>query len=321
MSDSYVGVDVSKSTLDAFIEVNGKAVHHKFGNIVSGFRDLVNWLRRHGIKDPHICMEATGPYWEKLANYMFDCGYLVSVINPSCVKRFAQSELKRAKTDKVDAGVIFRFARAMKPGSWTPPPEEVRLLQALSRRLHALVKMRRQELNRMEAEEEKLVKRSISSVAKAIESEMEKVRKKIKELLMAHDYLKKKSELLLSIPGIGKETVHLLLAEIPDLEMFDTVKQLVAFAGLAPREYQSGTSIRGRNALTKTGNSRLRRGLYMSALVAMKWNPTVADFCERLSSRGKPTMKVLGAAMRKLLHIVYGVLKSGKPYNALLAKS
>ena len=321
MSDSYVGVDVSKATLDAFVEVDGKAVHHKFANIESGFKNLLYWLRGHGIKDPHICMEATGPYWEKLAAYMFGRGFLVSVVNPSCVKRFAQSELKRAKTDKVDAGVIFRFARAMKPGSWAPPPAEIQLLQALSRRLHALVKMRRQELNRLEAEEEKPVKRSISVLIKAIETEMEKVRKKIKELLVEHEHLRKKSELLLSIPGIGTETVHLLLAEIPNLDMFSDVKQLVAFAGLAPREYRSGTSIRGRSALAKTGNSRLRRGLYMCALVAMKWNPTIAAFCDRLSTRGKPPMKILGAAMRKLLHIVYGVLKSGKPYSAVAARA
>ena len=321
MSDSYVGIDVSKDTIDAFVEVSGKASHHKFGNMESGFRDLITWLRRLGIKDPHVCMEATGPYWEKLAANMFGRGHQVSVINPSCIKRFAQSELKRAKTDKVDAGVIFRFGRAMKPTSWAPPPEEVQLLQALSRRLHALVKMRRQELNRLEVEPEKLVKRSLSVMVKAIENEMEKIRRRIKELLMAHDHLRKKADLLRSIPGIGDETIHLLLAEIPDLDLFSDVKQLVAFAGLAPREFQSGTSVRGRSAITKTGNSRLRRGLYMSALVAMKWNPTVQEFCDRLADRGKPPMKILGAAMRKILHIVYGVLKTGKPYSAELARA
>lgn len=316
MSVSYVGVDVSKATLDAFVEVNGKPRHHQFVNAEHGFKDMLAWFRRWSVKDVHICMEATGSYWEKFATYIFNAGLMVSVVNPSCIKRFGQSELKRTKTDQVDAGVIFRFARAMKPGLWTPPSPEVQLLQALSRRLNALTKMRRQELNRAEAENEKAVKRSISAVVKTIEAEMIKVKKKIKELIATHEYLKRKHELLLSIPAVGEETAHLILSEIPNLDLFTEAKQLVAFAGLAPREIRSGTSVRGRTSLSKTGNSRIRRGLYMSAVVAMKWNPIVAKFSDRLLERGKPQMKVVGAAMRKLLHIIYGVLKSGKPFCA-----
>jgi transposase len=203
----------------------------------------------------------------------------------------------------------------MKPGPWTPPPPEVQLLQALSRRLHGLIKMRRQELNRQEAECEKVVKRSIAVVVKTIEAEMEKVRKKIKELLAVHEELRRKHQLLLSIPAVGEETAHLILAEVPNLVLFTEAKQLVAFAGLASREIRSGTSVRGRTSLSKTGNSRLRRGLYMSAVVAMKWNPIVAAFSNRLLEIGKPPMKVVVAAMRKLLHIIFGVLKSGKPFS------
>lgn len=314
MSVSYVGVDVSKATLDVFIEVNEKPRHHQFANAEHGYKDMLAWFRRWNVKNVHVCMEATGSYWEKFASFLFDSDLAVSVVNPSCIKRFSQSELKRTKTDKVDAGVIFRFARAMKPGLWTPPPPEVQLLQALSRRLHSLIKMRRQELNRQAAESEKAVKQSIASIAKAIEAEMEKVRKKIKMLLARHEDLKRKHQLLLSIPAVGEETAHLILSEVPNLDLFPEAKQLVAFAGLAPREIRSGTSVRGRTNLSKTGNSRLRRGLYMAAVVAMKWNPVVAAFSNRLLERGKPPMKVVGASMRKLLHIIYGVLKSGKPF-------
>lgn len=316
MSASVVGIDVSKATLDVFVELDKKGKHRQFANTEGGFRDLLAWAKRLGINTPHACMEATGPYWERLARYWFKSGLPVSVVNPSCIKRFAQSELTRAKTDKVDAGVIFRFARAMNPHLWVPPPPEIDLLQALSRRLYALVKMRRQELNRGEAEAEKLVKRSVAATVKTIEAEIEKIRKKIKELILEHDHLRKKGNLLRSIPGVGEETVHLLLSEIPNLDMFTDVKQLVAFAGVDPREFRSGTTVRGRNSLSKTGNARLRQGLYMCALTAQKWNPTVAAFCDRLASRGKPPMKILGAAMRKLLHIIYGVLKSQKPYKA-----
>ena len=314
MSLSYVGVDVSKATLDGSVEVNGKVRHHRFSNSPQGHRDFLLWLKRIGIKDSHVCMEATGSYWEAFATHVYKAGQLVSVVNPACIKRFAQCELKRAKTDEVDAGVISRYAKAMQPGSWAPPPPEVQLLQALSRRLHGLVKMRRQELNRQEAEVEPLIKRSTAAIVKTLDAEMEKVRKKIKELLATHEHLGKKSQLLQTIPGVGDETAHMLLAELPDLDLFTDVKQVVAFAGLAPKEIKSGTTIRGRNNLSKTGNSRLRRGLYMCALVAMKWNPVVEAFCARLQERGKPPMKIVGAAMRKLLHIIYGVLKSGKPF-------
>ncbi len=321
MPVSFVGVDVSKLTLDIFVEVDGQGKHQKFLNCPAGFKDMNKWFQRQKIKDVHVCMEATGSYWEKFAAYSFEEDWKVSVLNPSCIKRFAQSELKRTKTDKVDAGVICRFAKAMQPGLWTPPPKEVQVLQALSRRLHSLMKMRRQELNRKEAEYEKVVKTSIGNVVKMLDAEIAKVRKRIKQVLMRHDHLKKKHDLLVSIPGVGEETAHLVLAEVPNLDFFEEAKQLVAFAGLAPREIRSGTSVRGRSSLSKMGNSRLRQGLYMCALVAMKWNPIISAFCERLLQRGKPPMKVLGAAMRKMLHIIYGVLKSGKPFRADLASA
>jgi len=321
MPVSYVGVDVSKATLDVFIEVNSKPKHRQFVNSECGYKDMLIWLRRWVMEDIHICMEATGSYWEKFAAHVFNAGLAVSVVNPSCIKRFGQSELKRTKTDKVDAGVIFRFARAMNPEVWVPPSPELQLLQALSRRVNSLTKMRRQELNRHEAESEKIVKSSIASVVKRIEAEIVKVKKKIKELLTTNEYLRTKHQLLLSIPAIGEETAHMILAEVPNLDLFTDAKQLVAFAGLAPREIRSGSSVRGRTALSKTGNSRLRRGLYMCAVVAMKWNPIVAAFSDRLLKRGKPQMKVVGASMRKLLHIVYGVLKSGKPFCASVGLS
>jgi transposase len=316
MEPSYVGIDVSKAKLDLFVEVKGKARHHLFGNSQQGFKDMLIWLGRLEIKNPHFCLEATGSYWESFATYVCNVGIAVSVVNPSCIKRFAQSELKRTKTDKVDAGVIYRFACAMGPKSWTPPPQEVQLLQALCRRLHGLGKIRRQELNRREAESEKRVTRSINTVLKTIDSEMEKIRKRIKVLIAAHKELRRKHALLVTIPGVGDETANLILSEVPNLDLFAGPKQLVAFAGLAPKEVRSGSSIHGRSMISKTGNTRLRSGLYMAAVSAMKWNPIVAAFADRLLKRGKPTMKVVGASMRKLLHVIYGVLKSGKPFRA-----
>lgn len=168
---AFVGIDVSKLTLDLFIQINDKPRHHKFSNCESGFNDLLLWLRRLKVESFHACMEATGSYWQALATFLYDAGMTVSVVNPACIKRFAQSELKRTKTDKVDAGVIYRFAVAMVPTAWTPPPAEVQKLQTLSRRLFSLNKMRRQELNRLEAERDGHVKRSMEIIIAALDRE------------------------------------------------------------------------------------------------------------------------------------------------------
>lgn len=131
MPVTYVGIDVSKLTLDAFVELDGQGKHQKFLNCGAGFKDMLKWFKKLKVDDLHVCMEATGSYWEKFAAYCFEEGWKVSVLNPSCIKRFAQSELKRTKTDKVDAGVICRFAKAMQPGIWTPPPSGVTCHQNL----------------------------------------------------------------------------------------------------------------------------------------------------------------------------------------------
>lgn len=311
----YIGIDISKETFDAAVEVGGSIKHHQFENSKPGFQALIHWILKHQISNAHFVMEATGSYWEALANFLHQAGKRVSVVNPTCVKRFAQCELKRTKTDKVDAGVIARFAKTMKPSAWTPPSVEVQSLQALGRRVHSLMKMKRQELNRLEAETDKEVRNSIGCVVRCLERELCKAKEKIKVLFGCHPELRRKRDLLLSIPGVGEETATLILSEIPQLELFDSAKQLVAYAGLAPKEIQSGTSVRGRTRMSKTGNSRLRAGLYMPAVSAKSWNPVVASFCQRLSKAGKPPMKVVGAAMRKLLHIIFGVLKSGKPFD------
>lgn len=171
-------------------------------------------------------------------------------------------------------------------------------------------------MNRLEAERDTTVQRSIEIVVALLDKEIEKVHKRIKALMSRETELGKKQKLLLTIPGVGEETANLILSEVPNLDQFEGPKQLVAFAGLAPREVTSGTSVRGRAAISKTGCPRIRGGLYMATVSAMKWNPVVAAFCDRLNKRGKPPMKVIVAAMRKLLHIIWGVLKSGKPFRA-----
>ncbi|HVF11432.1 MAG TPA: transposase [Abditibacteriaceae bacterium] len=144
---------------------------------------------------------------------------------------------------------------------------------------------------------------------------MDKTRRQVKDHINGHPDLKGKSELLDSIPGIGEATAALLLAELGDMTQFSSARQVAAFAGLVPRIRESGTSVRGRARLSKIGSSRLRKSLYFPALAALRSNPFIKSLGLRLSAQGKSKMLIVGAAMRKLLHLAYGVLKSGQPFN------
>lgn len=317
MTESFVGIDISKRYFDASVEVNGRTRHQQFSNSGKGFQALMRWCNKWEIKKPHFCMEATGAFWVELATFLYHEVYKVSVVNPACIRRFAQSELKRTKTDKVDAGLIGRYCRAMQPTLWQPAPREVQELQKLVRRRFDLAKMRQQERNRLSSKSlDEFTMESVERTITFIEREIKRIGRQIEILYRKNPKLKQKRSLLLTIPGVGEPTADVVLAEVPNIELFQNAKQLAAFAGIAPREFKSGDSIRGRTRMSKTGSSHLRHALYLPALVARQHNPIVKAFCDRLSRNGKAPMKVIGAGMRKFLHIIFGVLKSGKPFAA-----
>jgi transposase len=183
-----------------------------------------------------------------------------------------------------------------------------------------VTKMRQQERNRRSSKSlDETTLASVDRMLEFIESEIEKLKRQIERLYKKYPTLRRKRELLLSIPGVGPETANAVLSEVPCIEMFDNAKQLAAYAGLAPKEMTSGTSVRGRTKLSKTGRSRLRSVLYLPCVTARSCNPSIQAFCNRLLKNGKAPMKVVGASMRKMLHIIFGVLKSGKPYSAEFA--
>lgn len=313
MFDCFVGIDISKDFFDVSVEVTGKEKHHQFSQTEKGFQ---GWLQKIGVENALFCMEATGAYWYDLADFLSLAGESVSVVNPTCIRRFAQSELKRTKTDKVDAGVISRFARTMNPKQWHPPAPEVRQLQMLVRRLYDLTKIRRQERTRLSTEKSKpCVMDSVNRILKCLDLEIGRIRRQIERLYKKHPDLQQKRKLIMFIPAVGEETANVILTEVPSLELFENAKQLVAFAGLAPKEIRSGSSIRGRTRLSKTGNARLRSALFLPAIVAKDHNPVIARFYRNLIANGKVPMKAVGASMRKLLHIIFGVLKSGTPFR------
>lgn len=315
---NVLGVDISKSTFDVALLLEGKVKTKKFDNKIKGFSELLEWLKKKEVVNLHACMEATGMYGDALATYLFDAGYIVSVVNPAQIKGFSQSELARTKTDRADAQLIARFCLALNPRPWTPKPQHIRELQSWVRRLEVLQNMYFQENNRLQVSNNN-VQASIKKIMKQLIEEIEEIKKKIHDHIDQYPDLRTKSKLLETIPGVGEATISQVLAFIDNVEDFQNAKQLAAFVGLNPKQRQSGTSVSGRTRLSKIGNSKLRKAFYMPAIVAKKHNPIMKKFSDRLEKVGKPKMLIIGAVMRKLVHIIYGVLKSGKPFDANFA--
>jgi transposase len=242
MSVRVLGIDIAKQKFDVALLLDGKTKHKTCKNTAEGFEILMIWLEKQGIQKVHACLEATGNYGEDLAVYLHEAGHTVSIVNPARIKGFAQSELIRTKTDKIDAGVIARFCLARKPDVWIPPSPEIRSLRALVRRVDSLIDMRRQEKNRISTAHGHVVVLIKEHIA-YLDQEIEKIRKQIADLIGQNPQLKQRKELLDSIPGIGKATIPHILAELDNLDKFTHVREMVAFIGLAPKETLSGSSI------------------------------------------------------------------------------
>lgn len=313
---SFLGIDLSKKTFHAYLLDDRAGAKKVFPNAPKGFEQLTIWLKNRQVIDVHICMEATGAYWEALALYLHGLEQRVSVVNPARIKAFAQSELLRTKTDAVDAALIARFCKSQSPEPWIPPAPEIRVLQALTRHYEHLKTTRAQQSVYAQSSDAAVVTASIREVIATLDEQIARVEREIRQHFDDHPDLRRKRELLTSIPGIGKTTAASILSEIPHIDRFESAKAIAAFAGLSPRDRQSGTSIHGRPRLCKTGNSRLRKALYMPAMVALRFNPTLRIFAERLSSAGKHKLLIIGAVMRKLLVLAYGILRSGVAFDA-----
>ena len=319
-----VGIDVSKRKLDIALLTNSKIKSKVFDNTVTGHRELVQWLLERGAEQQrtHICMEATGPYSEAVAIALVESGWSISVVNPARIKGFARGELVRNKTDRADASLLARFCAAMRPSLWVPPPAEWRELRGWVDRLQALKDMYQQESNRLEAH----AATGQTSLIKSIQTHLDWLTQQIGALehdindhINRHPELKHDAELLRSIPGIGSTTVAKVLAYAGDVRRFANAKALAAFIGVTPRQRLSGSSVKGRTMMSRTGHADLRRALYMPGLVARRHNPVLRAFGDRLSTTGLAPKAVVGAVMRKLAHLIYGVIKSGQPFDVSFA--
>lgn len=319
MTVPVLGIDVAKAKVDVCLLVVDGARHQKvFANTVGGFAQLEHWLTRHVGSPVHACLEATGTYGAALALFLTEHQHVVSLVNPAAIKAYAASQLTRSKTDRVDAAVIARFCLTQTPPPWTPAPPDVYELQGLVRRLEALVAMRTMERNRAAAAPIPAVRASIAAHLAYLKTEIAQTEALIAAHIRHSTTLQVHAQLLTSIPGIGVATAAVLLAEI-NFATFTHARQVAAFAGVIPRQRQSGSSVRGRSRLSKVGSSRLRRALYFPAVTALRCNPAIQQWAAGLRARGKCEMQIIGAVMRKLLHLAFGVVKSGRPYDPNLA--
>lgn len=311
----WVGIDVSKHELAVCVMDEHKQVEQAtFANERQGFRSLTNYLKKRKAKGASVCLEATGVYGDELAAYLHERGYRVGVVNPARIKRYAESQLQRNKTDKLDAKVIADFCRTQDWEAWTPPPPEWVELRALVRRLDDVTQMRVQEKQRLESVRSAEVERRLREHIDFLSQQIADLKREIQDHIDQHPDLKRQRDLLETIDGIGPSASAHLLAEIRDMMAFENVRQLVAYVGLNPRQRQSG-NYQGQVRISKTGNAALRAALFMPARAAKRHNPLVRGLVERMEREGHKAKSVTVAVMRKLLHYAYGVLKSGLPFD------
>lgn len=277
---TYVGIDVSKLTLDvAAITETGEVKQQTFSNDEAGHAQMITWL--HDFLDRRCVLEATGSYHQRLVKALADGAELVTVLNPAQVSYYAKSHVRRNKTDKVDALMLAMYARERKPA---PRQIASTALQTLARELHALQEDIARLKNRLEAAEHGLTHPEVPASLKrritALEAEREALQQE-----MEREAQQRNSDdvrLLNSIPGVATKSACFLLAEIGDVRRFSTAAKLVAFAGLTPMQVTSGTSVNKRSHISKLGSADLRRVLFMPSLVGIRHNPILKAFYERL---------------------------------------
>jgi len=319
----YLGMDVAKAKLDCCLlldEASGKRKTKVVSNSRSGIVDLLAWVAKQNASPEvlHVVMEGTGVYHEQAALALADTGVTVSIVNPAQVKDFGRGLAVRTKTDGVDSFVLARYGALLKPKAWLPPAPEARILQALLARRAAIAQDLQRERNRQEkadaTDTPERIQQSLTDSIEFLVKQLDQLQQVIDQHIDKHSSLQKDMALLQSIPAVGPQVGGNMLS-VMHSHNFNSAEQLAAYLGLVPVERQSGSSVLGRAKLSKAGPARIRAVLYMAAIVATRCNPHVKAVYERLLARGKSKMSALGAAMRKLVHLCFGVLKTQQPYK------
>jgi transposase len=309
----YIGVDVAKDKFDVAFCVNNRYKHTIYSNDLKGHAKFAEWLAIN-TTSPWVCMEATGHYSEGIADFLVSKEIKVSVVNPFQIKNFAKASLARNKNDIIDGRVIREFCKCMEPRVYKATPDEQKQLKGLTKVIDMLKGQLVQFNNQLHSLYEDMARKILINLAQNLEKEIAQVESKMAELVNNDPSLKEKMSLITSIKGVGKLTAYRVLALMPDINSFRTAKQFAAYIGITPKQHQSG-NLTGKTTISRLGDSRLRKALYMAALVAKRYNKGLAAFVSRLEKNGKTPKTIVCAIMRKLAHIIYGVLKSRLPFN------
>ena len=339
----FLGIDVGKTDLFCHVITDHDTSSSRFDNSEKGIASLLTWLQK--LADPSVisaCLEQTGHYGIDIAKALHKLQiHTLFLVNPRQIKAFGQQKLRRNKSDTADAKLIARFLQSehseLRP--WQPKPIENERITELSRytekhrRAVGVLDEARRERGRVEAPNQSIVQevaklktkceaarepavlRSLKRRIKAGEKEIADLRKLITKIIDAKTALQIDRALLSSIPGLGEISCQIMLAELPDLAHFKSARELAAWAGVTPCHHVSGTSGRSTTPITKIGSANLRRALFMPAMNARVFNPLLKTFGDRLKENGKKPKQIIVAIMRKLLHQIYGILKSREPYN------
>jgi len=313
---AFIGIDLAKQSFQAAVDADSPAARFNasFTYNAAGIAALLERLK--SLEVQLIVMEATGGLERKLAAELSEAGYAVAVINPRQARDFAKAIGKLAKTDKVDADVLAQLARILKPAARPlPDAEQIRLKELVARR-RQLVHMRTAELNRQQQASLKEVGNSIKTHLKMLDREIAKIEKRIADLIDSNSDWKKKADLMDSVKGIGPDTAHAILADMPEIGTISK-RQVASLAGLSPFAFESG-AFKGQSKIWG-GRAAVRCALYMGTLSATQCNPAIKKFYNDLVARGKKPMVALTACMRKLLTILNAVVRTGVKWNPEMA--
>lgn len=315
------GLEVSAECLHLALRRRGRELGVKvFANTSAGHRPLARWLSQGG-RTVRVCLEATGLYGLDVALELNRHGAVeVMVANPRAVRHFALALMQRSKTDPLDAVVLREFAARMPFRVWQPPTRAALELHGLARRIAARVAARAAEKNRWHAASltrstSRAVRRDLAESLRSQERAIARLTKQAIALIAADAEMAERFRLLVSIRGVAETSAVQILAELAVLGADRDVRQWVAYAGLDPRQVQSGSSVHGKTRISKAGNRHLRQALFMPALVATRWEPHLRSFYQRLLAKGKPKLVALTAVVRKLLHAICGMFRSGQTFD------
>jgi transposase len=311
---NYTGIDISKSFFDVAIDKGPGYEYHKFSNDESGFKALLKLLSADG----HVVMEASGPYYLKLACYLSDDGIAVSVVNPLVIRRFCQMRMSRAKTDKKDARMIAEYGKSEQPALWQKPEPHVIALQQMEALLSNLSKEYTALSNQLESfKNSGMLSKGLEKI---IAKELHHKQALMNEMTVAMETLAEQhyAEMLsnlTSIPGMGKKTAMMLIVLSGGFDKFDDYRKLSSYIGLCPRIFESGTSVKGKARICKMGMSRIRAMLYICSWSAKRYNKACKELYERLVAKGKAKKLALIAVANKLLKQAFAIATKQSKYN------